>query len=105
MAHINHLPQLVHSLAVKNLLHLFAVVWLSVIVLFGLFSRPEVIKAVGAQGWSLGLRLVFALLFFVWISLVFMWWKGAQFFAVADPLRFPAKRNGTKAPDSCSHEE
>ena len=105
MASVNRLPQLVHSLAVKNLLHLFAVIWLSVIVLFGLFSRPEVIKVVGAQGWNLGLRLVFALLFLVWISLVFMWWRGAQFFAVADPLRSPTKQSGTDAPDGRSHEE
>jgi hypothetical protein len=88
MIPITRLPQIIRSLAIKNLLHLFAVIWLSVIGLLCLFVRPDVIEAVG-DNWSLTVLPMFALLYLVWISFVLILRQDARFFAVTDSAGRP----------------
>jgi hypothetical protein len=61
---------LISALAVKNLLHLYALVWLSIVALLGRFVRPEVIAALGPRDWMPAVPPLFILLYLVWISLM-----------------------------------
>jgi hypothetical protein len=79
--------RLIAALAVKNVLHLFAIVWVSVVVLLWRFVRPEVIAAVGPRGWALTVLPLFILLFTVWISFVVLVRRDARLFAATDARR------------------
>lgn len=61
-------PRLIAALAVRNLLHLTAVAWVSVIWLLCRFVRPDVIAAVGPAYWLLAVMSLFLLLYVIWIS-------------------------------------
>lgn len=63
-------PRLIAALAVKNLLHLTAVAWVSVIWLLRTFVRPEVIEAIGPLYWLLAVMSLFLLLYMIWITAV-----------------------------------
>lgn len=80
---------LISALAVKNLLHLYTIVWLSIVVLLGRFVRPEVISATGPHYWMLAVLLLFILLYVVWISLVMMVRRDAS-------LSAPIRRNAPR---------
>jgi hypothetical protein len=69
---MNRLPRLVAALAVKDLTHLVALVWVSTIALLCLAFRVDVIDAVGPRYWLMTVLPLFALLHVVWISLVGM---------------------------------
>lgn len=79
--------RLVSALAVRNLLHLYAIVWLSIVALLGRLVRPEVISAVGPRDWIWTVLLLFILLYGVWISLVMMVRRDARLFAAPGPNR------------------
>jgi hypothetical protein len=84
---MTHWPRLVTALAVKNLLHLFAIVWVSIVVLLALFVRPDVIDAMGPLYWMFTVLPLFILLYMIWISFVVMVRRDAHLFATASAPR------------------
>ena len=76
-------PRLINALAVKSVLHLFAIVWVSIIVLVGLFARPRVIEVVGPLYWMFIILPLFILLYMVWISFVILVRRDGRLFKPA----------------------
>lgn len=79
---MNRWKRLISALAVKSLLHFMAIVWVSVIIVVGLFVRADIINAVGTRYWIAAVLPLIILLYTIWLSCVVMMLREARLFGL-----------------------